>query len=161
MIFVALILSIAGMAGIAFWAYRNVAPGADRLPMQWSPNGTVNWRAPRLVAIALTPLLMLALIALSGWMTTWDIFTRAKWLEEVHETLANGMLLLVGVHLAGVLVGGFAIFHGHAHGTELPEAAHPLVYSLGFVIATGLLHLAGIAIGETMRWRPEVYSSCG
>ena len=64
MIFVALIFSIAGMAGIAFWAYRNVAPGADRLPMQWSARGTVNWRAPRLVAIASTPLLMLALIAL-------------------------------------------------------------------------------------------------
>lgn len=55
--------------------------------------------------------------------------------------------------LAAVLVGVFAIFHGHAHGTELPEAAHPLVYSLGFVIATGALHLAGIAIGEAVRWR--------
>jgi urease accessory protein len=55
--------------------------------------------------------------------------------------------------LAGVLVGVFAIFHGHAHGTELPESAHPLVYSLGFVIATGALHLAGITIGETVRWR--------
>ncbi len=64
MIFVALTLSIAGMAGIAFWAYRNVAPGADRLPMQWSTSGTVNWRAPRLVAIAATPVLMLALIGL-------------------------------------------------------------------------------------------------
>lgn len=54
---------------------------------------------------------------------------------------------------AAVLVGLFAIFHGHAHGTELPAAAHPLVYSLGFVIATGLLHLAGIGLGETVRWR--------
>jgi hypothetical protein len=64
MIFVALMLSVIGMAAIAFWAYRHVAPGADRLPMQWSTNGTVNWRAPRLVAIAATPLLMLTLIAL-------------------------------------------------------------------------------------------------
>lgn len=49
--------------------------------------------------------------------------------------------------VAGVLVGAFAIFHGHAHGTELPHAANPLVYSLGFVVSTGLLHLAGVALG--------------
>lgn len=55
--------------------------------------------------------------------------------------------------LPGAAVGLFAVFHGHAHGTELPEAAHPLVYSLGFVIATGLLHLGGIELGEAVRWR--------
>jgi Hydrogenase/urease accessory protein len=48
---------------------------------------------------------------------------------------------------AMVLVGVFAIFHGHAHGAELPEAANPLAYGVGFVIATGLLHLTGILIG--------------
>lgn len=54
--------------------------------------------------------------------------------------------------LAVLLVGVFAIFHGHAHGTELPHAASPLAYSLGFVIATGLLHLCGIAFGLLTRW---------
>jgi urease accessory protein len=54
--------------------------------------------------------------------------------------------------IAAVIVGAFAIFHGHAHGTELPNAANPLVYSIGFVIATGLLHLAGILFGELNRW---------
>jgi urease accessory protein len=54
--------------------------------------------------------------------------------------------------VAGVLVGAFAIFHGHAHGTELPEAANPLAYGVGFVIATGLLHLSGIALGLLSRW---------
>ena len=49
--------------------------------------------------------------------------------------------------LAGTLVGAFAIFHGHAHGTELPTAANPFAYAVGFVVATGLLHLAGIAFG--------------
>lgn len=53
---------------------------------------------------------------------------------------------------AGLLVGVFAIFHGHAHGTELPEAASPLTYAIGFVIATGLLHLAGIAFGLVEKW---------
>jgi len=54
--------------------------------------------------------------------------------------------------LAAVIVGGFAIFHGHAHGTELPGAASPLAYSAGFVISTGLLHLSGIALGLLVRW---------
>ena len=54
--------------------------------------------------------------------------------------------------VAGLVVGVFAIFHGHAHGTELPNATSPLVFSVGFVTATGLLHLLGIAFGELARW---------
>lgn len=54
--------------------------------------------------------------------------------------------------VAAVMVGVFAIFHGHAHGTELPNAADPIAYSLGFVTATGLLHLAGIGLGLLTRW---------
>jgi urease accessory protein len=54
--------------------------------------------------------------------------------------------------MAAVLVGVFAIFHGHAHGTELPQAANPLAYAVGFVVATGLLHLSGIALGLLARW---------
>jgi len=56
------------------------------------------------------------------------------------------------IWVAAVIVGAFAIFHGHAHGTELPEAANPLTYSVGFVLATGLLHLGGIAFGLLVRW---------
>jgi urease accessory protein len=53
---------------------------------------------------------------------------------------------------AAVVVGVFAIFHGHAHGVELPRAASPLAYGAGFVVATGALHLSGIAIGTLARW---------
>lgn len=56
------------------------------------------------------------------------------------------------IWIAAVIVGAFAIFHGHAHGTELPGAANPLAYSVGFVISTGLLHLSGIAFGLLVRW---------
>ena len=45
------------------------------------------------------------------------------------------------------MVGVFAIFHGHAHGTELPPGQSGLLYSMGFVIATGCLHGLGIALG--------------
>jgi len=53
---------------------------------------------------------------------------------------------------AAALVGAFAIFHGHAHGTELPPGQSGLLYSLGFVVATGCLHAIGIAIGAIHRW---------
>jgi len=54
--------------------------------------------------------------------------------------------------LAAVLVGFFAIFHGHAHGTELPPGQSGLLYSMGFVIATGILHGLGIMLGLIHRW---------
>jgi len=50
------------------------------------------------------------------------------------------------------LISVFAIFHGHAHGAELPESGVPVFYAAGFVIATGLLHLSGIALGLLLRW---------
>ena len=66
-----------------------------------------------------------------------------------------GLMVALGVRaplwVAAVLVGVFAIFHGHAHGTELPTSANPYAYAAGFVIATGVLHLAGIAFG-TLTW---------
>jgi urease accessory protein len=92
----------------------------------------------------------------------------------------GGMLALMGIHLPGVeigiaasavllgvavllelrpnlaiaaaLVGFFAIFHGHAHGTELPPDQSGLLYSMGFVLATGCLHGVGIGIGTVHRW---------
>ncbi len=54
--------------------------------------------------------------------------------------------------VAAVIVGIFAIFHGHAHGTELPAGASGMLYSIGFVMATGLLHGCGISIGLIHRW---------
>jgi urease accessory protein len=54
--------------------------------------------------------------------------------------------------LAALVVAFFAIFHGHAHGRELPEGTSALLYSLGFVIATGLLHTVGILLGVAHRW---------
>lgn len=54
---------------------------------------------------------------------------------------------------AAALVGVFALFHGHAHGVELPNAANPLAYGIGFVTSTGLLHLCGILLGVALRWR--------
>ncbi len=54
--------------------------------------------------------------------------------------------------VAGVMVGFFAVFHGHAHGTELPESANAMTFAIGFVVSTGLLHLGGIAFGLLVHW---------
>jgi urease accessory protein len=92
----------------------------------------------------------------------------------------GGMLGLMGIPLSGVEIGiavsaivlgamvfaearpalavslaivaFFAIFHGHAHGTELPAGQSGLLYSIGFVAATGCLHGIGIGIGMINRW---------
>jgi urease accessory protein len=45
------------------------------------------------------------------------------------------------------LVGAFAVFHGHAHGTEMPPDAAAAAYATGFLLATALLHAGGIAPG--------------
>lgn len=55
--------------------------------------------------------------------------------------------------VAAAAVGFFAVFHGHAHGTELPAGESGLLYSIGFVLVTGLLHATGIAVGLAHRWR--------
>ena len=54
--------------------------------------------------------------------------------------------------MAAVIVGIFAIFHGYAHGTELPHAAQPLAFGMAFVLATGMLHLFGILLGTIHKW---------
>ena len=54
--------------------------------------------------------------------------------------------------LALLAVGIFAVAHGHAHGAEMPDAANALSFTVGFVVATGLLHATGIVIGLIARW---------
>lgn len=65
--------------------------------------------------------------------------------------------------IAAAIVAAFAVFHGHAHGTEVPNAIHPLAYGVGFVASTGCLHLAGILIGLLVRWPvgARVVQACG
>lgn len=51
---------------------------------------------------------------------------------------------------AVALVAAFALFHGHAHGAEMPDAASPAVYAAGFLLATAILHIAGIAAAQVV-----------
>lgn len=62
-----------------------------------------------------------------------------------------------------VLVAVFAIFHGYAHGAELPKAVDPVAYANGFVVATGLIHVVGIGIGLVlmMPWKGQLSQALG
>ncbi len=67
------------------------------------------------------------------------------------SVLALGLMILFAIRapvgVAVAIVGLFALFHGYAHGAELPSAADPIGYSAGFVLCTGLLHVVGISLG--------------
>lgn len=67
--------------------------------------------------------------------------------------VAIALALRPPIWVAAIVVAFFAIFHGHAHGAEMPGAISPLAYAAGFVIGTGLLHLAGITLGLLTRSR--------
>jgi urease accessory protein len=62
-----------------------------------------------------------------------------------------GLAIVFGASLSGVaaaaLVAVFALFHGHAHGTEMPASVAALEYGAGFVAATAILHAVGLGIG--------------
>ncbi len=68
------------------------------------------------------------------------------------SVIVFGMLVAAGVRMptlaSALLVGLFAIFHGYAHASEAPASATMLPFALGFVAATIVLHLAGIAVGS-------------
>lgn len=73
------------------------------------------------------------------------------------SVVALGLAIALGwrapTPVAVAVIAVFAIFHGHAHGTELPVAAAPEAYATGFVLSTGLIHVAGIGIGMSVRLR--------
>ncbi len=67
------------------------------------------------------------------------------------SVLTTGLLLSVSRQLPSVLTIGllasFALLHGFAHGAEMPQAAEPINYAFGFLLATALLHAIGLGFG--------------
>lgn len=71
------------------------------------------------------------------------------------SSLVLGVALLLALRpplwLAGLVVAGFAVFHGHAHGAEMPARANLALYATGFVLSTLALHGAGLGLGLLAR----------
>lgn len=73
----------------------------------------------------------------------------------VLSVFALGLLIAAAARLPVAacmgLVGTFALFHGAAHGGEMPVAASGLAYGVGFVVATAMLHLGGVGTATVLR----------
>lgn len=107
-------------------------------------------------AIWILPVTFPLVMALGGLLGSLGIGIPFVEVGIALSAVALGLMVTLAVRpplwVAGMLVGVFAIFHGHAHGAEMPQSANILWFAIGFVIATGCLHLAGIAIGTVNRW---------
>jgi urease accessory protein len=102
-------------------------------------------------ALLIVPLAFVALMAAGGAIGFAEIRLPYVELLIAASVIVLGVLVAFRTNIplvAAVLIAGFfAVFHGHAHGAELPDGDSPYPYAAGFLIATALLHLAGIAIG--------------
>lgn len=101
-------------------------------------------------ALWLVPLSFVALMAAGGAIGFAEV--RLPYVELLIAASVAVLGLMVAFRanvplLAAMLIAGFfAIFHGQAHGAELPDGESPYPYAAGFLLATALLHLAGILI---------------
>jgi len=107
-------------------------------------------------ALWLVPAVFVGVMALGGILGVAGMDVPFVEVGIALSVVVLGAVVAIGVKapvaVAMALAGLFAIFHGHAHGTELPESANAMTFAAGFVIATGLLHLAGIALGLLVKW---------
>lgn len=101
--------------------------------------------------LVLLPMLFPAVMAIGGAIGMAGVPFPPVELGIALSVLVLGGAIALGwrapVAVAAILVTLFALFHGYAHGNELPSIADPIAYSVGFVVATGLLHVAGILLG--------------
>lgn len=102
-------------------------------------------------ALWAVPATFVAVMAAGGTLGMAGVALPAVEVGIALSVLVLGLVVLAGrrwpLGLAMALVAVFAVFHGHAHGSEMPVDASGLSYGLGFMLATALLHLAGIGLG--------------
>ena len=107
-------------------------------------------------ALWLVPLNFVGIMALGGILGASGVPVPFVETGIILSVVVLGLLIAGAVRLpllaGAALVGLFALFHGHAHGAEMPATARGLLYGLGFVMVTALLHAVGIA-GATMAQR--------
>ncbi|MBX4893038.1 HupE/UreJ family protein [Rhizobium bangladeshense] len=102
-------------------------------------------------AIALLPVTFVLMMASGGALGVAGVALPYVETGIALSVVVLGIMVAINVRapLAAALAmaGLFAVFHGHAHGAEMPEDAAGAAYAAGFMIATGLLHGAGLALG--------------
>jgi urease accessory protein len=107
-------------------------------------------------ALWLLPIVFPLIMALGGALGILGVPLPATEIGIAGSAIVLGLMVAFAARpalwIAAVMVGAFAVFHGYAHGAELPAGADAAAYSAGFVIATGLLHLLGILFGLIAHW---------
>jgi len=102
-------------------------------------------------ALWVVPLSFVTVMSVGGFLGTVGVSIPFVEPGIVASVLVLGVLIAAAIRLPLVagsfLVGLFAVFHGHAHGAEMPETVSGLAYGIGFVLATGVLHCSGIGFG--------------
>ncbi|MDO8311406.1 MAG: HupE/UreJ family protein [Sideroxyarcus sp.] len=106
-------------------------------------------------AIWMVPLSFVSVMAVSGLLS---MFAAPIPFIEGGITLSLlvlGLLIAAAIRLpvlaSTAIVGVFAVFHGYAHGSEMPQHTDSLTYAAGFILATALLHLSGIGMAVFAR----------
>ena len=111
-------------------------------------------------ALWVVPATFVAMMALGGVFGAAGVSLPFAETAIALSVLVFGFVIFSGmtppVLAAMALVGIFAIFHGHAHGTEMPVGGSGVVYGIGFMVATTLLHGFGITLGLAIRWFDDV-----
>ena len=108
-------------------------------------------------AIWLVPAVFVAVMAVGGTLGMAAVSIPFVEPGIIASVMVLGLLIAAALRLplvaSALLVGLFALFHGHAHGTEMPATAAGLAYAVGFIAATACLHLFGIGLGlGAQRW---------
>ena len=102
-------------------------------------------------ALWLVPLSFVAMMVVGGALGVAGIGLPLVEIGIAASVIVLGLAVALQWNLpvagAMALVGFFALFHGHAHGAEMPVDASGLAYGVGFVFATAILHLIGIGLG--------------
>lgn len=102
-------------------------------------------------ALWLLPASFLAVLAAGGALALTGVTLPLVEVGVAASVIALGAMVALGfrapIIVAMALTGLFALFHGYAHGAEMPAGASGGAYAAGFLLATALLHLSGIAIG--------------
>jgi urease accessory protein len=102
-------------------------------------------------ALWLLPATFILLMAAGGLLGIAGVPVPFVELGIAASVIVLGAIVALGIKapvaVAMGIVGLFAIFHGHAHGTEMPLDASGSSYAAGFMLATALLHAGGIAVG--------------
>jgi urease accessory protein len=108
-------------------------------------------------AIWLLPVTFPMIMALGGFLGLIGVSLPGAEMGVALAALVLGTAVMLAwqprLWMASAIVGAFGLYHGYAHGVELPPGGDALLYSAGFVAATGGLHLCGIALGLIHRWR--------